>query len=109
MKIKHWQGYGSLTAKKMKLKTKNGITDLVVRVSGDHECGLIPGGYHGSDLTDDGWATDILFDWLIKRFDKNLSSSTELDVIIEYVQYMVIPADVETVEYTFRYRMRKEP
>lgn len=56
MKIKHWQGYGTVEAKKM---PANGAT-LHIRVSGNHEWGL---------RRDDEYD---LFNWLIKRFDKSI-------------------------------------
>ena len=40
MKIKHWQGYGCVNATKVKMKTKNGLRNLIIRVSGNHEYGL---------------------------------------------------------------------
>lgn len=56
MKIKHWQGYGLLDAKKM---PNNGAT-LHIRVSGNHEWGI-----HNEDEYD-------LFNWLIRKFDKSI-------------------------------------
>ncbi len=54
MRIKHWQGYGTVDAKKI---TGDGTT-LHIKVSGNHEWGL-----RRDDLYD-------LFNWLVKRFDK---------------------------------------
>ncbi len=56
MKIKHWQGYGTVDAKKM---PNNGAT-LHIRVSGNHEWGI-----HLEDEYD-------LFNWLIRKFDKSI-------------------------------------
>ena len=56
MKIKHWQGYGTVEAKKM---PANGAT-LHIRVSGNHEWGL---------RRDDEYD---LFNWLIRKFDKSI-------------------------------------
>lgn len=66
MKIKHWQGYGSVTATKKSKTTRTNSygykhTTLVVEVKGMHEWGL---------LTDDDYT---LYNWLIKRFDKNVA------------------------------------
>jgi hypothetical protein len=36
MKIKHWQGYGSVSA----VRTHSTTNQIVIRVSGLHECGL---------------------------------------------------------------------
>lgn len=55
MKIKHWQGYGTVIATKIKDKNYN----LVVKVVGNHEWGI-----HRDDEYD-------LFNWLVKRFDKS--------------------------------------
>ena len=41
MKIKHWQGYGCVNATKVKMTTKDNIRNLIIRVSGNHECGLV--------------------------------------------------------------------
>lgn len=60
MKIKHWQGYGTVDAKKVK---DSGCT-LHVRVSGNHECGI-----RRDDLYD-------LCNWLVKRFDKSVTDTT---------------------------------
>ena len=57
MKIKHWAGYGTVTAKKM---PNDGAT-LHVRVRGDHECGI-----HR-----DEWDASGLYRWLVQKFDKN--------------------------------------
>ena len=63
MKVKHWQGYGIIDAKKMVKQTVAGVTTLVVKVSGNHEWGLIR-----EDVYD-------LVNWLVKRFDKSFSGS----------------------------------
>lgn len=56
MKIKHWQGYGTVTARKV----KDGSCKLHVHVEGNHEWGLIR-----SDSYD-------LYNWLVRRFDKDV-------------------------------------
>ena len=61
MKIKHWQGYGSVEATRI----KNASCTLHVRVHGDHECGL--------KLDDDY----DLYNWLVKRFDRKTTSYEE--------------------------------
>lgn len=58
MIIKHWQGYGRVNARKINLSTKNGITCLHVRVSGEHEQTL-----ERNDRYD-------VANWLVKKFDK---------------------------------------
>jgi len=54
MKIKHWQGYGSVSAKLI-TKTPN---EIVIEVTGEHEYGL---------ATDDGYTAKI---WLLDKFLK---------------------------------------
>lgn len=61
MKIKHFSGYGSVNATKI----KNNNYDLVVKVVGNHEWGV-----YRDDIYD-------LFNWLVKRFDKNIGSFNE--------------------------------
>lgn len=61
MKIKHWQGYGTVTA----LKINDGTCTLHIRVSGNHEWGL-----RRDDLYD-------LYNWLVRRFDKAVPDITK--------------------------------
>ena len=55
MKLKHWMGYGTINAERIKEKD----TDLTVKLSGNHECGL---------ERDDDYD---MYRWLYKRFKKN--------------------------------------
>ena len=57
MKIKHWAGYGCVSARKA--KDSNPFT-LHIHVEGDHERGLIR-----EDEYD-------LYYWLVRRFDKDV-------------------------------------
>lgn len=66
MKIKHWQGYGCVNATKVKMTTKDNIRNLIIRVSGNHECGLV---------RDDKY--DVA-NWLIKRFDKSFDDYRDI-------------------------------
>lgn len=63
MKLKHWSGYGCVTARKI----QDGSCTLHVRVEGLHEQGLERG----------TWDTSGLYNWLVKRFDKNVPDCTE--------------------------------
>lgn len=56
MKIKHWQGYGTVSARKV----KDGSCTLHVKVEGNHEWGL--------DRRDEY----DLYNWLVRRFDKDV-------------------------------------
>ena len=68
MKIKHFMGYGSVNAKKVKLTEDT----LVVHVWGVHECGV-----RRDDFYD-------IFNWLVKRFDKKRTDYFDIgDVDIE--------------------------
>lgn len=95
MKIKHWQGYGTVTAKKISLeKQENGHRIIRILVSGNHECGI--------ECNDKYTLTN----WLLKRFDKDvkgipydyrniISTSYKSDVINK----------TDTCEYTIEYRI----
>ena len=94
MKIKHWQGYGTVEAKKISKKTRDGITTLVVNVTGNHEWGLIR-----EDMYD-------LKRWLVDRFDRSAKEIPDYKMDYSYVQAFVRGDNgccVETCTYTFRY------
>ena len=62
MKIKHFAGYGCITARKCK---DSSPSMLHVCVEGDHEQGL---------STHDEY---VLYTWLVKRFDKTVPDCTD--------------------------------
>jgi hypothetical protein len=93
MKLKHWQGYGSVEVKKVSKTTFNNNwgekkTKLVLSVNGNHEYGLV---------------RDDIYDvkrWLFDRFEKNFSGEYyDIDMSIkdDYVD------GVEVATYTFIY------
>ena len=97
MRIKHYQGYGLVEVKKLSKKTIiNGYgekkTEMVLRVKGNHECGLVR-----KDIYD-------VKRWIFDKFEKNFTKS-------EYDIYMDIKSDyitengteVEIADYTFVY------
>lgn len=92
MKIKHFQGYGSVQAKKVSKTTIGNKTKLVVEVKGNHEWGLV---------------RDDIYDakrWLFDRFEKNFNGNYyDIDMTIkdDYVREGKI--DVEVATYTFVY------
>jgi hypothetical protein len=92
MKIKHFQGYGSVQAKKLSKTTIGNKTKLVVEVKGNHECGLV---------------RDDIYDvksWLFDRFEKNFNGNDydiEMTIKDDYVREGNI--DVEVATYTFVY------
>lgn len=55
-KIKHFAGYGTVKAGVI----KDGSCTLHVKVEGNHEYGICR------------YEEDTLYDWLVKRFDKNV-------------------------------------
>ena len=92
MKIKHWQGYGTLNAKKIS-STKD---TLVVEVWGNHEWGL---------ERDDPY--DV-FKWLVEKFDKTRKDYTEIeDIKMKDFYAKDGRIDVEHCIYTIRFRNRE--
>ena len=66
MKIKHWQGYGCVNAKK--IESCNG--HLKIRVWGNHEWGL-----ERDDKYD-------VFNWLVKKFSRKYKDYRDISDII---------------------------
>ena len=88
MKIKHFAGYGSVNAKKLKHETKDGTTTLVVNVSGDHERGLKP------------YIIEDSIQWIAARFYNHILDIPAYKIHIGY-EYELRPGKPETIEYTF--------
>lgn len=87
MKLKHWQGYGTVNATKE--KTDRGEL-LHIKVTGEHECGL---------AREDDY--DV-FNWLVKRFDKNCGNNA-------YEYFSDKRLEVEEVEWNeCHYRIYKK-
>lgn len=86
MKIKHWQGYGSVNAKVVKktASTSKGVKTITIEVSGNHEYGL--------DRHRDKY--DV-FNWLFKRFVKDIESD---DYILD-IEYFEKPTKDENGHY----------
>lgn len=60
MKLKHWQGYGIINARRIENKTNpDGTKTLRIAVTGSHEYGLV---------RDDEY--DV-FRWLVRRFTRD--------------------------------------
>lgn len=96
MRIKHWQGYGSVTATKLKKTVKNGITTLIVKVNGNHEYGLV---------RDDIYT---LKRWLIDKFDKTARDISPYSIDYDYKDGYSLTADgldEEYCIYTFNYEV----
>ena len=92
MRIKHWQGYGTVSA--TKVPDKN--CTLHIRVVGNHEWGL-----RRDDLYD-------LYNWLVKRFDKSVPDvwawiRSVVAVSVEEGETIIDGLDVDTCDYYFKY------
>lgn len=88
MKIKHWQGYGTVEAKKISTTTQGNMTRLHIRVKGNHEYGI-----ERNDRYD-------VANWLIKKFDKSFvdyRTITSMDI------QSGIEDGVDTCDYIITY------
>ena len=85
MKIKHWQGYGCVTARKL---SKDHSVRLHIVVTGDHEWGIV---------TDDDYT---LWNWLVRRFEHDVCDYAEWNSM--HPQIRVVPGqtfDLATNRY----------
>ena len=97
MKVKHFMGYGSVEVKKVSKKPIiNGYgenkTKMVLRVKGNHECGLVR-----EDIYD-------VRRWIFDKFEKNFKGNDydiDMDIKDDYVKENGL--DVEVATYTFVY------
>ena len=93
MKIKHWQGYGTVSARKVPDKT----CTLHVQVVGNHEWGI--------DRRD----PYTLHNWLVKRFDRTVPDFYEwwnnmvTDIRTVPGETVVDGVDTDTCDYYFTY------
>lgn len=93
MKVKHWAGYGCVNIKKIKDKNHT----LHVKVSGNHECGVV---------RDKTYAYD-LYNWFVKRFDKTVPEYMEWRRNVSHIDVILgwdAEAKVETCDYIFDYK-----
>jgi len=97
MRIKHFRGYGSVEVKKISKKPivneyGENKTELVLRVKGNHECGLV---------------RDDIYDvrrWIFNKFEKNFNKSDyeiHMEIKSDYIKENGL--DVEVAIYTFVY------
>lgn len=89
-KIKHWQGYGTVFAKKIKQDDDT----LVVQVRGMHEYGLeVKNEYD-------------VFNWLVRRFDKVHTDPMDIERVETDDDYVPGPngTDEEVCTYTIHFR-----
>jgi len=92
MKIKHFQGYGSVQAKKVSKTIVGDKTKLVIEVKGNHEYGLVR-----NDIYD-------VKRWLFDKFEKNFNGNyydIKMSINDDYVKEGNLDVDVAT--YTFIY------
>lgn len=92
MKIKHWQGYGTVSARKIQDKS----CTLHIQVTGNHEWGL---------RRDDPYD---LFHWLVKRFDKSVPDYLEWNNRLQDIrcvegETVINGLDTDTCDYYFYY------
>lgn len=93
MKIKHFAGYGTVNARKLKLETVDGKTTLVVEVTGDHEWGLA--------RPNDPY---LIKRWLVERFDKTMRDDHLVNIWgLDYTIKHDWNSPVERVVYTITY------
>ena len=89
MKIKHWQGYGCVNAKKISKAKSGQNVRLVVEVSGNHECGLIRNDVYG------------VHKWLLSRFAKDCAAPGD---VLNMQIVSDESGDVDVARYEFTYR-----
>ena len=91
MRIKHWQGYGTVSAKKL----KDSNCTLHIQVVGNHEWGI-----RRDDIYD-------LYNWLVKRFDRSVPDvchwAREANVFIKEGSTIINGLDTDTCDYYFTY------
>ena len=90
MKIKHFQGYGCVNAKKLSRTVDNGTVNLTIEVRGNHECGL-----ERNDVYD-------VVNWIGKRFDKSLTNYRQVQNM-HMNDYYDSDSHEEVCEYTLSY------
>ena len=97
MRVKHFMGYGSVEVKKVSKKPIiNGYgenkTKMVLRVKGNHECGLVR-----NDIYD-------VRRWIFDKFEKNFKGNDyDIDMHIESDYVKENGERVEVATYTFIY------
>ena len=97
MKIKHFSGYGTVEAKKIKKSVKNGITSMHIQVKGNHECGLEPPYIDNYDV----------FNWLLKRFDRSVTDYTSIKSVKTDDRYLDRKGGVEVCDYFMELQIEK--
>lgn len=94
MRVKHWQGYGSVDVFKISRVERNGVVDLHLRVVGNHEWGI-----ERNDVYD-------VVRWIGTKCDKKLTDDrqvTKMRVDDYYVQNPKTHLDEEVCDYYINY------
>lgn len=93
MRIKHWQGYGLVNAKKVSKTTKDGVVTMTIEVWGNHEWGL-----RRDDVYD-------CYNWLLSKFDKKVLGYKHIAEmkIISNTYERENGIEVEHCTYRFKY------
>lgn len=87
MKLKHWQGYGAIDARRTEFRmNQDGTNTVVIKVTGRHEYGLVQ-----DDVYD-------VHRWLLKRFAKDCPDYRSV------TDMRISEPDGETAVYEVTYR-----
>lgn len=94
MKIKHWQGYGSVNATKVSSTTctdmyGNKLKKVIIKVKGNHEWGIAR-----QDIYD-------CVNWLLKHFVKGVTVKDIYNMSLNDYYVTENGIDVEVCDYTF--------
>lgn len=93
MRLKHWKGYGTIDAKKMSLTNSRGIRTLRVRITGNHEYGIV---------TRDPYT---IANWLVKRFDKSFTELTDNTQMNVEAIPGILADDTDICDYIITYQL----
>ena len=96
MKLKHWQGYGTINATRIgKIEKNNDMRTIKIHVFGNHEYGIV---------THD---KEFVANWLLARFDKETKNTTFRPYrdIQDITTHEYIENGTDVCDYTIRYIM----
>lgn len=96
MKLKHWQGYGSVDVKMLAAYPINSFKNkIIIQVKGNHECGIIK-----RDVYD-------IWNWLLKRGERFNTACKDYRQITEFNVYgpTYDENNVETAIYEITYHL----
>lgn len=97
MRVKHWQGYGSVNVKKMERKVDGSVVNLHLRVWGNHEWGI-----ERNDTYD-------VVRWIGTRCDKRLTDDRQIVRMVLDDRYEKISGlTVEVCDYYITYLLKED-